>query len=199
MTMTSRRRKILRVVFALVLLLAGGVAALWYRFRPDEKGRVVPLFESIDMAAMPSFVGNVKAATGVTLFEGLPHPGWEQKIWETEKSTKTTFESHGHLFYSAPIALSAEDAAKIARLAMDESTFQEWIGAKMCGGYHPDWLIRWTLPDGSFCELEVCFGCHEAKVYGAKQLYCDLSEDSYSEFKTIFYRYRSQRPDEKTQ
>jgi hypothetical protein len=66
-------------------------------------------------------------------------------------------------------------------------------GAKLCGGYHPDWMIRWIARDGTEHELHLCFGCHEAKLYGPDyQLYCELGEDGYKSLKAILDRYSSQ-------
>ena len=66
---------------------------------------------------------------------------------------------------------------------------------KLCGGYHPDWLIRWTTSDGHTHELQICLGCHEAKMYGSGyRLYCDLADTAYDTFKTTLSKYTKQRP-----
>src|SRR5688572_29181376 len=66
---------------------------------------------------------------------------------------------------------------------------------KACGGYHPDWLIRWTGSDGQFHELHICFGCHEAKLYGDHyQLYCDVADAPCQTLRSILFKYASQRP-----
>ncbi len=181
--MKRRTRLWLRVAAVFVTLLAIAGGALWLRLQPDHMGRVVPLFESIDMSALPKFADGVRSATSVQVF---------QNAWEKEKDT---FKSHGHYFYNRAITPTAEDADALRGLALDESGFEEWRGVRFCGGYHPDWLIRWTSPDGEDHELHLCLSCHEAKLYGPDyQLYCDVRKTAYNAFKIILTRYSSKRP-----
>lgn len=185
----------LKVATAITLLLVIAIGLLWIRFRPDSKGRVVPLFEKIDMAAYTPFATAVGSATKARLHEGLPHQSWEQDLLNSELNSKETFKSHGHLFYAAEIDPSAGDITMLRQLSTTASGFREWSGMKLCGGYHPDWLIRWTAADGADHELHLCFGCLEARFYGpGYRLYCDLESDCYSALKSILERYGKQRP-----
>lgn len=188
--------KTLAKVLAMLALLFGMVVAgLWLRLRPDEQGRVVPLFEKIDMAALEPFAAAIGPIQDVTVFEGLPHQGWERSRFDTEVKTKDIFVSHKHSFYRAAILPSDQDAKRLHRLATNPSAFSEWVGMKRCGGYHPDWLIRWTDADGQTHEWHICFGCHETKIYGpGYQLYCDLNKGTYQSLKDILEKYHKQRP-----
>jgi hypothetical protein len=189
------RIKFMKFMLAL-LLIAGAVGGwFWHRFRPDAKGRVVPLFESIDMAALPRFVSGIRTGGKLTIYEGLPHSGWERAVFQSEVDSKSNFKSHGHRFYSAPLAPGADDAAALLRLATAPDSFNEWSGMKTCGSYHPDWLLRWTTNDGSSHELHLCFGCDEAKIYGPdNQLYCDVGSAAIESFKLLLEQYATQRP-----
>lgn len=184
-----------KILGVLLLIVGVAIAGLWLRFRPDSKGRVIPPFERIDMAAHQPFAAGVKASSTVRLFEGLPHQMWEGDMLETELDTKKTFKAHGHHFYQAEITPSEADTSLLAGLATAVATFKEWRGMKACGGYHPDWLVRWTASEGQTHELHICLGCHEAKVYGSGyQLYCDVAGTAYEILKSTLSRYSSQRP-----
>lgn len=184
-----------KILGVLLLIVVVAIAGLCWRFRLDSKGRVIPLFERIDMAAHQPFATGVKASSIVRLFEGLPHQSWESEILDTELDTKKTFKSHGHYFYQAEITPSEADSSLLAGVATSVATFEEWAGKKLCGGYHPDWLVRWTASDGQTHELHICFGCGEAKLYGSGyQLYCDVAHTPYEILKSTLSRYSSQRP-----
>ena len=71
----------------------------------------------------------------------------------------------------------------------------EWGGMKLCGGYHPDYAIRWIDSTGESFEALVCFGCHEIKLYGdGMQLYADLGKETFERLKTTLSRYGENRP-----
>lgn len=191
-------RILLKVFGWTLLVLALGFAALWWRFRPDEKGRVIPLFEKIDMAVLPRLRDAIPQATTTVLYEGLPHQGWQAGLFESERAARPHVEFHGHLFYSETIVPSPQDSAQLALIVRDATTLEEWRGMKLCGAYHPDWLIEWKLSDGSTYQLHFCFGCHEVKIYGPGwKLYCDVTQDSYSKLRAILERYARNRPVQK--
>ncbi|MDP1589935.1 MAG: hypothetical protein Q8M07_19440, partial [Prosthecobacter sp.] len=81
-------RILLKISLWTLLVLAVSYAALWWRFRPDEKGRVIPLFEKIDMAVLPHLFDAIPQATTTILYEGLPHQGWEVRFFESERAAK---------------------------------------------------------------------------------------------------------------
>ncbi len=193
--MKKPARIALKVVAVVLLLAIVAIAGLWWRLRPDGKGRLVPFFERIDMAAYQPFASGVKASVKLRLFEGLPHQGWEKDLLKSELASKQTFKSHGHYFYETEITPSEADAAALTKLATSAPTFVEWRGSKLCGAFHPDWLLRWTTADGQTHGLHFCFNCHEAKLFGgAYRLYCDVPETPYETLKAALSKYASQRP-----
>jgi len=177
--------------------LVGGVAIfvlvgelLWIRIQPDARGRSVPLGLSIDMAGFPPFARAIASSQAMTVFEGLPR-NWGHAEPDQNRSM---FKSHGHQFYTSPVSVSADDAATLLRLASTPSSFHEWRGMKMCFGFHPDWMIRWISSDGATHELQLCFGCGEAKVYStADSLYCEFQGAAQKEFRTILGQYATPR------
>ena len=175
------------VVTVAILVTVGEL--FWIRMQPDARGRVVPLGLSIDMAAHPPFARAIASSQTMTVFEGLPR-NWGQS--EPDQQARSTFKSHGHQFYTSPVSVSAEDADTLLWLASNPSSFIEWRGMKMCFGFHPDWMIRWISSDGATHELQLCFGCGEAKIYStADPLYCDLG--ARNEFKALLGQYATPR------
>ena len=165
------------VVFAAV--------ALWLRLRPDAQGRSIPLFESIDTSVLRQFTDGIRSTGSVELYEGF--------LWDRDKQEMV--KKHGWYFYLPPIVPTDGDKEALRGLVLNEAAFKEWRGPKFCGqDYHPDWFIRWTSHDGGVHELHLCFGCHEAKIYGPDyQLYCDVRLDTFKSLKTILERYHVRR------
>ena len=191
--MSKTSRLVLTVAACLTVFVSAAGFAFWMRMKPDAQGRVVPFFENIDMTAHAPFAKAVAGKVSLNFYDGLPHPGWEKEIFDVEIKSQATLKSRGHYFYSSAITLSPADAAHVHALAVEVSSFSEWGGMKTCGGYHPDWLIRWTTADGQGHEMHLCFGCREAKFYGpGYQLYSDISPKAFESFKKVLTPYGSQ-------
>jgi hypothetical protein len=107
----------------------------------------------------------VSRAEKLTLYEGLPHPGYEPKVVESERKTKETFDLHGYAFYREPLALTPVDAGKLKVILGDPARFAPFAGEKKCGGFHPDYAVEWAV-DGQVYQCLFCFGCGEVKMYG---------------------------------
>ena len=188
-------RTALKVLAGTALLFVIAFGVVWFRFRPDAMGRVIPLFEKIDMAAHQPFAAAVGSSVKMSVFEGLPNPFGERDLVKSELKIKQTFKNRGHRFYATEISLTAVDSSSLQAIAVGSAGFVEWSRMKTCGGFHPDWLIRCTSGDGSVHELHLCFGCREAKLYGpGYQLYCDLEPDTRQALKALLGRNRKQRP-----
>ena len=130
-----------------------------------------------------------------TLHEGLPHQHWERQVLFTEMQSKPTLQAHDFHFYTTPMHVTAEDDSAMRRVFETKGIFCEWSGYKLCGGFHPDWLLEWTAKDGTRFEMLLCFGCNEAKVFGPNGMsYYDLKASAAEELEEILKRYRKQRP-----
>jgi hypothetical protein len=139
-------------------------------------------------------VTTLAKADKVILHEGLPHPS-EDKAFETEKKTKKTIGIGGWLFYAEPLEPKDEDVKKLTELLTAETTFEPFGGVKKCGGFHPDYAVEWHVGKDHYYAL-ICFGCHEAKVYGPeKAVYVDIRKDGYDSLTKLLKPYRKNRPE----
>jgi hypothetical protein len=182
--MKRRSRVLMGITAVLGASVVFAAVTLWLRLRPDANGREIPLFESIDMSALRQFTDGIRTAESVELYEGF--------LWHRGK--QEMLKKHGFYFYVPAIVPTEGDAEALRGHVLNEATFEEWRGVKFCGGYHPDWFIRWVSKDGDAHELHLCFGCHEAKIYGPDyQLYCDVRGDAYKSLKSILERYHVRR------
>lgn len=192
------RYKVGLVALGSILLLAAVASSVSYLLShpPKRSSRVVaPEGEEIDLKVLAEFGKAIGAATKMELYEGLPHPYWEKKALAAEVSSKQTFELRGYHYYQGSISPTPADAARLLNLASSSTSIIEWRGFKSCGGYHPDWLMRWTGADASIYEMEICFGCGEARLRGPKlKLLCDLSDIGEKAFEEVLPRYTKNRP-----
>lgn len=133
----------------------------------------------------------------LSLLEGLPHELWEGDAFKEELAQKPTVEFHAFHFYTQPVAVEPQDALKLKALLTSAALVQNPPGVivmKQCGGFHPDYLIRWRAHDQEYSVL-ICFGCGEARCFGPDgEADCDVSEAAVAEFKTILKTYRRNRP-----
>lgn len=107
--------------------------------------------------------------------------------------TKKSQERHGFYFYTETLPLKPDDAKQLKDILSDERSFKPFFGPKKCGGYHPDYSVVWPVGE-TVLEVQICFGCHEVKIYGPDQsLYCDIAGDTLSRLKDILKPYRKNR------
>lgn len=152
------------------------------------------------VAARPiaAITNSVREAPSLTLFEGLPHQMLEENLFNNEMSRKRTVQLHGFAFYEQTQAVESQDESKLKALL---SSGQALIPhppnvyvMKQCGGFHPDYAVRWTVK-GQVYDVLFCFGCEEAKAYGADgEVPCDISEAALKELRSILTPYRRERP-----
>jgi hypothetical protein len=141
-----------------------------------------------------SLFGAIQKANRLTLYEGLPHQFYERKELTEEKRKKETIALHGFGFYRDPITVSAPDKRRLLELLADEGSFAPWQGERKCGGFHPDWCAEWRVGDAVY-QFLICFGCHEAKVYGPdKNLRCDIRTEACTQLERLLKKHRKNRP-----
>src|SRR5688500_13875115 len=146
------------------------------------------------MGVLPRFTATLARAKQIVVFEGLPHQAWERSELESERRLKKCVNIHGYFFYDDARHAANEEFASLRQALLRSGGIIGWGGNKLCGGYHPDYLIQWTGADGTYDAL-VCFGCHEIKLFGPKErLYADLSGKTYEELKQTLERFRKHRP-----
>ena len=128
----------------------------------------------------------------VELYEGLPHPTWESEVLERELREKEVVEFVDWPFYATPIELSNSDAELLRKLYCTRSSFVPFRGWKQCGGYHPDWCIKWKNGDKEFL-VQICLGCCEMiTTDGNVEVHCDIWDTT--DFENILKPYQKRRP-----
>lgn len=142
----------------------------------------------------PAFAAGVRNSTGLTLYEGLPHPMYERDVAAKEIASKSIVELGEYGFYSEPLSLPESEVAELRALYCDGSTFRAFRGLKMCGGFHADYALVWENGADRII-VQICFSCHEMRtVVGDKWLHCDIQQKAYDQFAAILKKYRKNRP-----
>ena len=147
-----------------------------------------------NFANLPPLVAAIAKAESVTLYEGLPHQVHEADLLKSELAAQKTVSRHGFPFYAATLPLKEKDAKALLALAADDKAYQPWAGAKMCGGFHPDYLVEFRVGKDVY-RMQVCFGCQEVKLFGPKrELYADMSDKGLHGLEALLKGYRKSRP-----
>jgi hypothetical protein len=134
----------------------------------------------------------VSAAKSLVVFEGLPHPMFEKKVFAAEIKRKDTKKILHYSFYTPSVDVKSAD--DLRKLLSSSASLEVYGGPKGCGGYHPDYCISWQ--DGeTTCYALICFGCHEIVFYdGETFLNYDLAQDAYNRYKELLAVHESKRP-----
>ncbi len=165
---------------ALVLGASGLVALVWH-FRPQVYDTVL-------------------RADRLTVYEGLPHPLYEEETFQDELKTKPTIQLSGFPFYRDPLDLKDEDIRTLRGLLGDRRTYSSYSGEKKCGGFHPDYAVEWSSERKVYRCL-ICFGCTEARFDGpqGESFLYDLRSVGYGRHQRmrvldVLKAYRKNRP-----
>ena len=126
----------------MTLATAGLLALIWYSW--------------------PQIYDTVRRADRLTVYEGLPHPMYEEEAFREELRTKETTEFLGFPFYREPLDLKPEDVEALCEALGDGSTYKTYGGEKKCGGFHPDYAVEWSV-EGKVYRCLICFGCVEVR------------------------------------
>jgi hypothetical protein len=129
-------------------------------------------------------VAEIQAATSVTIYEGLPHQRHKRMLFD-ELATKKTVTLHSFPFYDVAITPTEADAAKLIAICGQQKTFGIYRGAKLCGGFHPDWCVEFKK-DSDVYQMLVCFGCREVRLYGPRnQVFSDLDKGTMKSLREL--------------
>ena len=177
----------LPLVAALALIVSG---------TPSLRAQSSPPPQGWTMARFASLVESIRAreAPDVILLEGLPHQLVEHSAFLGERKAHKTTEVGGYFFYQSPLPLTLEEAAGLRATCLDQQTYAPYSGPKRCGGFHPDYALRWGHGRAAVYTL-VCFGCHETQTLDSKRcLISDLPEPAFRRLEATLAKRRSQRP-----
>lgn len=131
------------------------------------------------------------------IYEGLPHQALDKGQFERELEIKKTVNQSGFHFYLPELEVVPSDLAAFKEIFISSASFTRFKGLKLCGGYHPDFSLRWDSGKKA-CDTQFCLGCDEARMFiDGKVIYADISEDAAARLKAIFKKYRRQRPQSK--
>jgi len=159
------------VVFALT-------AAAWWYVRPQP-------------------YDTVRRADRLTVYEGLPHPLYEEEAFRGELKAARTAQLCGFPFYREPLELKDEDARALRDLLGDASTYRAYSGEKKCGGFHPDYAVEWPS-SGEVDRALICFGCSEVRIIRSRggTFFYDLrrGRDRRPRLLDLLKAYRKNRP-----
>lgn len=141
--------------------------------------------------------GAIRQSTSVTLLEGLPHQAFEAEHLAAEIKAKRVVRRHRYPFYADPLPLKPEHAQWLTEILADARAMKPFSGEKKCGGFHPDYAIRWQ--DGAVTyDALVCFGCGELKwVANGKTTRYDMAHWAALNLETALRGYRRSRPSAK--
>lgn len=181
---------LMRILWAVVLavLVAGCLAK---HERPTVSG---PPAEEVSLGDIRKFFAAVGEAKAVAVYEGLPRATGAGARYEQEAKRPDLIHFEGYLFYAQPLAVPPAEKRKLTDIVMRPDAHQPFGGYKLCGGYHPDYAIVWTV-EGETSGTLICFGCHEWKNFTPQgRLYEDISPVAYKELHAILAKYRVNRP-----
>lgn len=131
--------------------------------------------------AMGSLLTLIGEAETVELYEGLKRTG--MKAYVMPKPGEETFELMSYTFYQEKLAIDPQQTLLFQDLCSDYRSFAGYRGAKFCGGFHPDALLRFSGPAGQM-DVLVCFGCHEVIASaGEDRFILEIEAPAYQRFR----------------
>jgi hypothetical protein len=145
-----------------LIFLAGLTSRLFSEGRPVSHAESAPTDLTSFLKAFDGYASVATEAEQVVVFEGLPHPWAEQPAFDAARKAKPTVRLHGELFYAAAHAVAATDMVSLRTLV--GKAIGSFGGEKLCGGFHADYLIRWSK-GAETCDVLLCFGCKEYKIF----------------------------------
>lgn len=140
------------------------------------------------------FFKAINGAESVSVYEGLPHSMWEEKLHEAELKRPDLIHIEGYPFYAEPLNISAEEKQKLTETALRRDAHLVYSAFKQCGDYYPDYAIIWEKKGRKSGSL-ICFGCHEWKNFTPRgRLYEDLGTAAYNELQALLSKHVVHRP-----
>lgn len=138
------------------------------------------------------FQRSLSSSKQLFIYEGLPHQTMDQKLLAVEIDRDDTTRIWKYPFYTP--ALVASNTEILKDILGGSSAIKAHAGAKLCGGFHPDYCISWKSDGGTMCAL-ICFGCGEIAFYSNRgALLYDLSSKTKGMLIEALKRYENKRP-----
>lgn len=135
-----------------------------------------------------------KRASKVEVFEGLPHQMFEPELLAQEQQRSDVFQNHDFDFYEPALSLPDDEFDCFISRVVSRRTYRAWQGFKACGGFHPDFLLRFHGADSTI-DVQICLGCGEAVLFGGDGYsYVDIDEFARNSWETLREKSRTKRP-----
>lgn len=135
-----------------------------------------------------------KQASKVEVFEGLPHQMFEPELLAQEQQRSDVFQNRDFDFYEPALSLPGDEFDCFISRVVSRRTYRAWRGFKACGGFHPDFLLRFHSADGTI-DVQICLGCGEALLFGRDGYsYVEISEFARNNWQTLREKSRTKRP-----
>lgn len=197
-SIVPRMKTYFPINIALCIITFASATFFYIHFLPADQKKNPPASVNIDTGVLSKIRASLKDQKNLTVFEGLPHQGWEAALLKSEIASKDAKKIHGFHFYSKALTPNAGDLKVLIKALSDEDGIIDnggWVSVKLCGGYHPDYAVQWTDSKGGNFHAQICFGCHEIKIYSDNiQLHADLNLGVYKILKKTLTSYGDQRP-----
>ncbi len=75
----------------------------------------------------------IKDATGLVLYEGLPHPTFKSGLYEVESSRSDIVEMDGELFYKQILPLTTSNVDSLKEVLLKSENLKTFGGLNVCG------------------------------------------------------------------
>lgn len=188
-TFNTSKNSVLSFLFTSILSLYS-VYAEEKKIDIGHKPKLVELKEiAASFSQLNDILHSIKPDTTFTLYQGVSRQLKKPANTELAPKNTETINRYGYTFYLAPIKIEDKDKLALTTLIHNQKSFTKFSGYKKCGGFHPDFSLIWG-EQADKIELQLCFGCHEIKVYkNDMEVYCDISNKSYDQFKEILSKY----------
>jgi hypothetical protein len=131
-------------------------------------------------------------ATLVKVYRGLPHQMYDTGALWRDLFLTSNRAIAGYRFRTPPAEVSAELGGGLSRAMQNRGLYHPYFGAKLCGGYHPDYCFEWESPKGSFFAL-LCLGCREMRLVGnGATVHCDMHRTQVLELEDLVKRLKDE-------
>ena len=144
---------------------------------------------------LPAALKFIGEAETITVSEGLPHQNQESELLESERDRIEETIIGGFPFYPQPQDLRKGDEAALMEIRQLPEYFWPYIHLRRCGGFHPDYAIRFTKGD-EHCDLLLCFGCDDAQIFhNGKVIHCHIFKTRWKGLLAAYAKHRPKSPD----
>ena len=141
-----------------------------------------------------SLIATIQHADQIFVYEGLPHPTREQKLFNKELQRSDVRRIAGFPFYSSKFTTNGKQTAKLKAAIGDVKMYDKRTGEPLdCGPFHPDFAISWVHKTKQYHAL-FCFTCNQVRVFGeGRQQGRNIANQVA--FKSLLYQFSHHRPD----